>query len=115
MREPFSINLGMEIQISNRSCLSEFNKRTSNGPVVVIITSETVFRQDVGELILGIEVFDMDFCVRFFLKTSPAQRGSRHMSHRRTSAFVDHFDFFFIVLEQDTAQQRDEKVLPLIL
>ena len=75
MHEPFSINLRMEIQISNRSGLSEFNKRTSNRPVVVIITSETAFRQDVGELILGIEEFDLYFWVQDSF-SKPVQRNA---------------------------------------
>ena len=61
-------------QSHEESGLSEFNKRTSNGPVVVIITIETPFRQNVGELILGIEVFDLDFWVQEDSISKPVQR-----------------------------------------
>ena len=70
--------------------------------MIPFITSETAFRRNVGELVLGIDVCDWDFLVRVDSVKQPIKRNSvglGHMSHCWTSAFDDHLDHRFILFK----------------
>ena len=56
--------------------------------MVPFFTSETAFHQNVGDLVLGINVFDLDSGGQLDFVNLPIERKSveRHVSHRRTSA-----------------------------
>ena len=59
------------------------------------------FGQDVCELVFGVDVFDLDFGVQINSIEQPIKSnsvGSRDVSHCRTSAFDNHFDYSFSVL-----------------
>ena len=60
------------------------------------------FGQDVRELVFGVDVFDLDFGVQINSIEQPIKSnsvGSGNVSHCRTSAFHNHFDYSFIVLK----------------
>ena len=68
--------------------------------IIPFNTFEIAFRQHVCELLLGVNIFDFDFgvqVVKYPIKSDSA--GSGHVSHRRTSAFTDHFDHGFVVFK----------------
>ena len=60
----------------------------------------------------GVRVFDLDFWVKVGPVKQPIERdsvGSGNLSHRRTSAYNDHLDYGFNVLEsvqQGTLMRR---------
>ena len=66
------------------------------------ITREATCGQHVCELVFGVNMFDLDFWDHIDSVKQPIKCnsvGSRHVSHRRTSAF-DHFDHCFIVFKK---------------
>ena len=70
--------------------------------MIPLIACEIPFGQNVSELVFGIDVFDLDFGVQINSIEQPIKSnsvGSGNVSHRRTSAFNDHFDHCFIVFE----------------
>ena len=59
------------------------------------------FGSDVCELVFGVDVFDLDFGVQINSIEQPNKSNSvssGDVSHCRTSAFNDHLDYSFIVL-----------------
>ena len=65
-------------------------------------TGETAFRQDVGKLVSGINVFALDFGVQIDSIKQPIKSNSvatGHVSHRLTSVLNNHLDHCFIVFE----------------
>ena len=67
-----------------------------------LIACEIPFGQDVCELVLGVDVFDLDFGVQVISIEQPIKSNSvssGNMSHCRTSAFDNHFNYSFIVLK----------------
>ena len=67
--------------------------------MIPLITREISFGQNVCELVFGVDVFDLDLGIQInsieqSIKSNSV--GSRDMSHCRTSAFNDHFDYSFI-------------------
>ena len=70
--------------------------------MIPFITCEIPFGQDVCELVFGVDVFDLDFGVQINSIEQPIKSnsvGSGDVSHCRTSAFHNHFDYSFIVLK----------------
>ena len=70
--------------------------------MIPFITCEIPFCQDVCELILGVNVFDLDFWVKISPIKQPIKSNSMssgNMSHRWTPAFHNHFDHSLIVLK----------------
>ena len=71
--------------------------------MIPFITCEVSFGQYVCELVLGVNVFDLDFGVQTdsinkLIRINSV--GSGDVSHCRTSSFNDHLDHSFIVLKQ---------------
>ena len=67
-----------------------------------LFTCETALCLDVGEWILGVNIFDLDFGVQIDFVKQPIQRnavGAGHVSHRGTSAFDNNFVHCFIALK----------------
>ena len=65
-------------------------------------TLEFITFLHVCELVFGVDVFDLDLGVQIDSVEQPVQSNSvvfGNMSHRRTSAFNDHFDHCFIVFK----------------
>ena len=63
--------------------------------MIPFITDETAIRQNVGESVFGMDIFDLNLWVQVDSVTQPIWRNSvcsRHVSHRRTSAIDDHLD-----------------------
>ena len=63
--------------------------------MIPFITCETALCQDVCELILGVNIFDLDFWVKINPIKQPIKSnsvGPGNMSHRWTSAFYYHLD-----------------------
>ena len=70
--------------------------------MIPFITCEIPLCQDVCELILGVNVFDLDFWVKINPIKQPIKSNSMssgNMSHRWTSAFHNHFDHSLIVFK----------------
>ena len=70
--------------------------------MIPLTTREIPFRQDVCELVFGVDVFDLGFGVQINsikqpIKSNPVSSGD--VSHGRTSAFHNHFNYSFIVLK----------------
>ena len=69
--------------------------------MIPFITCEIPFCQDVYELVFVVDVFDLDFGVQITSIEQPIKSNSMssgNVSHCRTSAFHNHFDYSFIVL-----------------
>ena len=69
--------------------------------MIPVITCEIPFCQYVSELVLGVDVFDLDFGVKINSIKQPVKSnsmGSGNMSHCWTPAFGDHLDHSLIVL-----------------
>ena len=67
-----------------------------------LIACETAFCQDVCKLVLGVNVFDLDFGIQINSIEQPIKSnsvGSEDVSHCRTSALNNHLDYSFIVLK----------------
>ena len=67
--------------------------------VSLILWSWNTFSH-VSELVLGDNIFDLDFGFHIDSVKEPIKRGSvrsRHVSHRRTSSLNYHFDHGFVV------------------
>ena len=70
--------------------------------MILLITSETAFRQKIWELVFGTDMFDLDLWVQVDSVKQQIKRdslGSEHVSHRRTSAFNNHVDCCFTVFK----------------
>ena len=70
--------------------------------MIPFITCETLLCQDVCKLVLGVNVFDLDFGVQIDSIEQPGKSnsmGSLNMSHCWTPAFHNHFDHSFIVFK----------------
>ena len=70
--------------------------------MIPLLTGAIAFRQRVCELVFGVDIFDLDLWVQIDSVKQPIKRGSvgsRHVSHRRTSAFNYHLDHCFIVFK----------------
>ena len=70
--------------------------------ILSLITCEAAFCQDVCELVFGVHVFDMDTWVKidpgkWTIELDSVVSGN--MSLRRTSAFSDHLNYGFVVIE----------------
>ena len=69
--------------------------------MIPLITCKIPFGQNVSELVFGVDVLDWDFWVQVDSIEQPIKSNSVRsgdVSHCRTSAFNDHFDYSFIVL-----------------
>ena len=70
--------------------------------VVPIITCKTAFGENVRELVGGFDVLNLDFGVPIYSVKQPVESnsvGAGHVSHRRTSAFDNHFNHSFVVFK----------------
>ena len=70
--------------------------------MIPFITCEISLCQDVCKLVLGVDVFDLDFGVQIDSIKSPIKSNSMssgNMSHCSTPAFHNHFDHSLIVLK----------------
>ena len=70
--------------------------------MIPLIACEIPFGQNVCELVFGVDVFDLDLVVQINSIKQPIKCNSvspGNMSHCRTSAFDNHFDYSFIVLK----------------
>ena len=70
--------------------------------MIPLITCENPLCQDVCELVFGVDVFDLDFGVQINSIEQPTKSNSVRsgdVSHCRTSAFHNHFNYSFIVLK----------------
>ena len=70
--------------------------------IIPHITCEIPFGSDVCELVFGVDIFDMDLWIQVNSVEQPVKSnsvGSGDVSHCRTSAFNDHLDYSFIVLQ----------------
>ena len=70
--------------------------------MIPFITCEIHLCQDVCKLILGVNIFDLNLGVQIDSIKQPIKSnsvGPGNMSHCRTSAFNNHFDYSFIVLK----------------
>ena len=79
---------------------------------ILLITSEVSLRQCVCELVFGVDVFDLNLLVQIASVKQPVKSnsvGSGYVSHCRTSAFDDHFNHCFVVLENKKALHQNEK------
>ena len=79
--------------------------------LVPFIKCETAFRRNVGKLVFRTNVFDLDFGIQVDSVQLPIELdsvGSGHVSHRRTSAFNNHFDYCFIFKKIRKAPKREK-------
>ena len=70
--------------------------------MIPLITCEIPFSQDVCQLVFGVDIFDLDFGVQINSIEQPIKSNSvssGNVSHCRTSAFHNHFNYSFIVLK----------------
>ena len=70
--------------------------------MIPFITCEIPFGQDVCELVFGVDVFDLDFGIQVNSIEQPIKSNSvssGDVSQCWTSAFDNHFNYSFIVLE----------------
>ena len=70
--------------------------------MIPFIACEIPLCQDVCNLVLGVDVFDLDLRIKINSIEQPIKSnsvGSGDVSHCRTSAFNNHLDYSFIVLE----------------
>ena len=70
--------------------------------MIPFVTCEISVGQHVRELIFGVDVFDLDFGIQIDAIEEPVKSnsvGSGDVSHCRTYAFNNHFDYNFIVLK----------------
>ena len=70
--------------------------------MIPLITCEIPLCQDVCKLVFDVDVFDLDLGVQINSIEQPVKRNSvspGDVSHCRTSAFNNHFDYSFIVLK----------------
>ncbi len=84
--------------------------------MTTLITCETTFDQNVRKLLLGDNIFDLDFGFQIDPIKQRIQRnsvGSGYVSHRKTFALYDHFDSQRDCLQKYTTDLRIEKNLRL--
>ena len=69
--------------------------------MIPFITCEIPFCQDVCKLVLGVGVFDLDFGIQINSIEQPFKSNSvssGDVSHCKTSAFHNHFNYSFVVV-----------------
>ena len=70
--------------------------------MIPFTTCEISLCQHVCELVLGVNVFDLDFWIQIDSTKQPIKSnsvGSGNMSHRRASSLYDHLDHCFVVFK----------------
>ena len=70
--------------------------------LVSLITCELALCQNVCELVLGVDIFDLNLWIQINSVKQPVKRnsvGSGYVSHCRTSAFDDNFSHCFVVFK----------------
>ena len=70
--------------------------------MIPFIMCEIPLCQDVCKLVFGVDVFDLDIGVQTYSIEQPIKSNSvssGNVSHCRTSAFHNHFNYSFIVLK----------------
>ena len=70
--------------------------------MIPFVTCETSFGKDVGKLVFGVDVFDLDFWVQVDSIEQSIKRnsvGPGNMSHCWTPSFNDHLDHCFVVFK----------------
>ena len=70
--------------------------------MIPFITCKIPFCQDVCKMVLGVDVFDLDFGVQIDSIEQPVKSNSvssGHVSHCWTSSFHDHLDYSLIVFK----------------
>ena len=69
--------------------------------MIPFVTCEILLCQDVCELVFGVDIFDLDVGIQVSIKQPIKSNsvGSGDVSHCRTSAFNNHFNYSFIVLK----------------
>ena len=82
--------------------------------MIPFITCEISLCQYVCELVLGVNVFDLDFGVHIDSIEQPIKSnsvGPGNMSHCKASSFNDHLDHYFVVFKdiQHKASLREER------
>ena len=80
--------------------------------MIPFITREIPFCQDVCELVLGVDVFDLDFGIQIDSIEQPIKSNSvspGDVSHCWTPAFHNHFDYSFI-LQTHTIKLHDLRI-----
>ena len=82
--------------------------------MIPFIKSEIAYRHHVCGLVLGIDMFDLDFWFQFdsvkqTIKCNSA--GSGHVSHRRISAFNNHLDYRFIIFKNVKGSAKVSNVI----
>ena len=68
--------------------------------MIPLITCEITRGEHVCELVFGVDIFDLDFGIQINSIEQPIKSnsvGSGDVSHCRTSAFDNHFDYSFNV------------------
>ena len=69
--------------------------------------------KDVGKLVFGVDVLDLDFGVQIDSIEQPIKRnsvGPGNMSHCGTPSFNDHLDHCFVVFKHTHTKLPDEKM-----
>ena len=70
--------------------------------VVPLFTADIALCEDEGKLVLGVNIDSVKQPIK------PDSVGSGYVSHCRTSAFNNHFDYSFVVLQKFKAKRRNE-------
>ena len=81
--------------------------------MIPFITCEILLCQDVCELVLGVNIFDLNLGVQIDSIKQPIESnsvGPGNVSHCRTSAFHNHFNYSFIVLKTHTIKLLDARI-----
>ena len=71
--------------------------------MIPFVTCEVSLCQHVCELVLGVNVFDLDFGVQIDSIKQPIKSnsvGSGNMSHCKASSLYDHLDHCFVVFKE---------------
>ena len=85
---------------SGASCRAKMANIKQGQQMIPFITCEIPLCQDVCELVFGDHVFDLDLGIQINSIEQPIKSNSvssGDVSHCRTSAFNDHFNYSFIV------------------
>ena len=80
--------------------------------MIPLITCEVSFGLDIGKLVFGVDVLDLDFWVQVFSIKQPIKSNSvspGNMSHCGTPSFNDHLDHLLRCLQTHTTKLLDAK------
>ena len=80
--------------------------------IVPLITCEILFCQYICKLVFGVDILDLNLGVQINSVKQPIKShsvGSRHMSHRRSSAFDDQFHHDFVILKDVQHRTKSRK------